>query len=154
MTELRPGIFTAGFAKLATEGDARTRLALEPLAKAVERQAKINASNGRHKYGTPTPARPGEGPAVISGTLKRSVGHNPITKDATGWKTEIGPRVGFTPPYGRNPTEAHRYGYYLETGLRNGTTYPWLKPAAEFAAKVSATVLFTKMYGSGWKRVF
>lgn len=154
MAQLRPGIFTAGFAKLAAEGDARTRLALEPLAQAVERQARINASNGRHKYGTRTPARPGEGPAVISGTLKRSVGHTPIVKDATGWKTEVGPRTGFAPPYGKNPTPSHRYGYYLETGLRNGTAYPWLKPAAEFACKVSAVVLFSKAYGTGWKRVF
>lgn len=154
MAELRPGIFTAGFAKLAVEGDARTRLALEPLAMAVERQAKINASNGRHPYGTRTPARPGEGPAVISGTLKRSVGHTPIEKDATGWKTEVGPRLGFTPPYGRNPTPADKYGYYLETGLRNGATYPWLKPAAEFATKISAVTIFTKLYGNAWTRVF
>lgn len=154
MTELRPGVFTAGFAKLSEEGEIRGRLALEPLALAVERQAKINASNGRHKYGTPTPAHPGEGPAVISGTLKKSVGHTPIEKDATGWKTKVGPRLGYNPPYGKHPTSADRYGYYLETGLRNGATYPWLKPAAEFACKISAVTIFTKLYGKGWGRVF
>lgn len=154
VTELRPGIFTAGFAKLATEGDARTRLALEPLALAVERQARINASNGRHAYGTKTPARPGEGPAVISGTLKRSVGHTPIEKGFDGWSTKVGPRLGFTPPYGRSPTPADRYGYYLETGLRNGATYPWLKPAAEFACKISAVTIYNKLYGAAWGRVF
>lgn len=154
MTELRPGIFTAGFAKLVTEGDARTRLALEPLALAVERQAKINASNGRHQYRTKSPASPGTGPAVISGTLKKSVGHTPIEKSLDGWETKVGPTLGFTPPYGHNPTPADKYGYYLETGLRNGATYPWLKPAAEFACKISAVTIFTKRYGANWGRVF
>ncbi|MDJ0342296.1 hypothetical protein QMK19_03720 [Streptomyces sp. H10-C2] len=147
-------MFTAGFAKLTAEGEIRGRLGLEELARAVEKQAKINASNGRHAYGTRTTARPGEGPAVISGNLKRSVGHSPIMKDAGGWKTKVGPRVGFTPPYGRRPTEAHRYGYALETGLRNGAKYPWLKPAAQFATKFAATVIFNKAYGTRWKRVF
>lgn len=131
----------------------RGRLALEPLALAVERQARINASVGQHEYGTPTPARPGTGPAVISGTLKRSVGHAPVFKDPAGWTVKVGPRKGFTPPYGRNPTESHRYGYFLETGLRNGEKYPWLKPAAEFACKVAATVIFTEKYGANWRRI-
>lgn len=154
VTELRPGVFTAGFAKLAMEGDMRTRLALEPLALAVERQARINASVGRHKYGTKTPARPGTGPAVISGTLKKSVGHTPIEKHLDGWMTKVGPRLGFTPPYGKRPTPADKYGLYLETGLRNGATYPWLKPAAEFACKISAVTIYNKLYGGAWGRVF
>lgn len=154
MTELRPGVFTAGFAKLAVEGDARTRLALEPLALAVERQARINASVGRHRYGTKTPAHPGAGPAVISGTLKKSIGHTPIEKYGFGWITKVGPTLGFTPPYGTRPTPADKYGYYLETGLRNGATYPWLKPAAEFACRISAVTIYNRLYGSAWGRVF
>lgn len=153
MIELRPGVFSAIFAKIQTEGNMRSRLSLEPLASAVEKQAKINASNGRHKYGTPTPARPGLGPAVISGNLRRSVGHTPIAKDANGWMTKVGPRRGFTPPYGKNPTDAARYGYFLETGLRNGAKYPWLKPAAEFTTKTAATVIFTEKYGEAWRIV-
>jgi hypothetical protein len=154
VTELRPGVFTAGFAKLAVEGDARTRLALEPLALAVERQARINASVGRHRYGTKTPAHPGAGPAVISGTLKKSIGHTPIEKYGFGWITKVGPTLGFTPPYGTRPTPADKYGYYLETGLRNGATYPWLKPAAEFACRISAVTIYNRLYGSAWGRVF
>ncbi len=154
MTELRPGVFAAGFARLDAEGLIKGRLGLEELAKAVEKQARINASNGQHAYGTPTPASPGAGPAVISGNLKRSVDHSAIANDGKGWMTKVGPAVGFTPPYGRNPTPADRYGYYLETGLKNGTKYPWLKPAAVFACRISAVTIFTKMYGTGWKRVF
>jgi hypothetical protein len=154
MPELRPGIFAMGFARLDAEGQIRGRLGLEDLAKAVEKQAKINASNGRHKRGTPTPAQPGEGPARISGTLRNSIDHSPIAKDATGWFTRVGPRTGQFPDYsGRTP--ADQYGYYLETGLKNGARYPFLKPAAEFAGRVSAVTVFNKAYGAGgWGRIF
>jgi hypothetical protein len=149
MAEMRPGIFMAGFARLSAEGEIKGRLGLEELAHAVEKQAKINASNGRHAYGTPTPARRGEGPARISGTLVRSVDHSPITKEVGGWYTKVGPRTGETNPNGKTPPDV--YGYYLETKLG----FPWLKPAAEFATKISAFTIFNKKYGAGgWLRVF
>lgn len=150
--ELRPGVFVAGFAKLTAEGEIKGRLGLGELADAVIRQAKTNASNGRHAYGTPTPARPGEGPARITGTLVRSVDHTPIMRDPIGWSTKVGPKVGETNPNSSTPPD--KYGYYLETGLKGGQTYPWLKPAAEFATKVSAVVIFTRKYGTGWARIF
>jgi hypothetical protein len=154
MPELRPGIFSAGFARLDAEGQIRGRLGLEDLAKAVEKQARTNASNGKHAYGTPTPASPGTGPAVISGTLRRSVDHSPIGKEPGGWGTKVGPKTGQYAPYNKR-TPADRYGYYLETGLRNGARYPWLKPAAQFATREAATVIFNKAYGErGWVRVF
>lgn len=154
MTELRPGVFMAGFARLSAEGEIKGRLGLEELAHAVEKQAKINASNGRHAYGTPTPARPGEGPARITGALVASVTHSTITKDPAGWSTKVGPALDAA-PRGRGRTPPHKYGNYLETGLRNGETYPWLKPAAEFATKIAAITIFTRKYGTGgWARVF
>lgn len=152
MVELRPGVFTAGFARLTAEGEIKGRLGLEELAHAVEKQAKTNASNGRHAYGTPTPARPGEGPARITGALVASVGHSPIVKDPTGWSTKVGPRADAEARRGTTPP--HKYGYYLETGLKDGRRYPWLKPAAEFATKISAVTIFTAKYGIGWVRVF
>lgn len=151
MPELRPGEFTAIFAKLSAEGVVRGRLALEPLANAVEKQARINASSGRHDRGTPTLARPGSGPAVISGTLRRSITHSPIVQVGTGWETRVGTGVGQTPPYGRTP--ANKYGLYLETGLKNGAVYPFLGPAFHFAVKIAAPSIYTKAYGAGWTRV-
>ncbi|RCH70434.1 hypothetical protein DT019_02815 [Streptomyces sp. SDr-06] len=153
MPELKPGEFTAIFAKLSEEGRIRGRIALEPLAAAVEKQAKINASSGRHAYGTRTPARPGSGPAIISGTLRRSITHSPIVQVGTGWETKVGTGVGFTPPYGRRPTPANKYGLYLETGLRNGAVYPFLAPAFHFAVKIAAATIYTEAYGAGWTRV-
>ena len=151
MPDLRPGDFTTIFARLNEQGQVRGRIALEPVALAIERQAKINASVGYHKPRTPTPAQPGTGPAVISGTLRRSITHSPFVRNGTGWETKVGTGVGFTPPYGRTP--ANKYGLYLETGLRNGARYPFLVPAYQFVIRTVAPALFTAAYGAGWKRV-
>ncbi|MGW2861957.1 hypothetical protein [Streptomyces sp. NPDC001205] len=151
MPELRPGLFTAAFSRLSAEGVVRGRIALEPLALAIEKQAKINASVGAHSRGTPTPASPGTGPAVISGTLRRSITHSASVQSGTGWETRVGTGAGITPPYGRTP--ASRYGLALETGLRNGAVYPFLGPAFTFAVRFAAPAIYRAAYGEGWKRV-
>lgn len=154
-TELRPGVMAEVFSRLAVEGNTRSRFALEPLALAIEKQAKINASTGSHPYGTPTPAAPGTGPAVISGTLRRAITHTPISFVAGGWETAVGTGVGAYPPYGgasRQP--ANSYGYMLEvTGLRDGSRYPFLLPAFRFAIGVPATLIYNEVYGRTWTRV-
>lgn len=153
-TELRPGVMTAVFSRLAVEGNTRSRVALEPLALLIEKQAKINASSGSHQYGTPTPASPGTGPAIISSTLRRSITHSPITAIAGGWETRVGTGIGSYPPYGGpNRQPANKYGYFLETGLRNGATYPFLLPAFRFAMGVPAKLIYDEIYGRTWTRV-
>jgi hypothetical protein len=139
-------------AGIKAEASVRTRIVLEPLALIIERQAKINASTGAHKYGTPTPARPGTGPAIISGNLRRSITHSPITFVNGGWETKVGTAIGFPAPYG-SKTPANKYGFYLETGLRNGTTYPFLVPAFKFGTGVPADLLYQSVYGAGWKKI-
>ena len=147
--ELRPG-WTSALRRLAEQGVARAETALEVLAVELEDTARQRASNGIHAYGTPTPARPGEGPAEISGTLKESIGHTRPIKDLLGWEMKVGPRVGFTPPYGRRQTSADQYGYFLETGLRNGTTYPWLKPSVDLVRPKSGTILARVLNETPW----
>lgn len=151
MGELRPGVMTAVFAKLSAEGLARTPLALAPLADAIVKQAKTNASNGRHPARTPTPARPGEGPARISGTLVRSITRTNVTRTGAGAEVRVGTAPGSVPPGGR--TSSSKYGSYLEKGLKNGAKYPFLSTAFNFGVKVAAPALFNKAYGSGWKRL-
>lgn len=133
------------------EGQLKTRRVLTQLALAVERQAKINASVGAHKRGTKTPASPGTGPAVISGTLRRSLTHSPVVFTGGGWETKVGTAVGFTPPYGRTPS--NKYGFYLETGLKNGSVYPFLKPAYDFGVRVVAPQLYQAVFRPGWPRI-
>lgn len=151
MGELRPGTFTRIFTEVQREGQLKSRRVLTGLALAVERQAKINASVGAHKRGTPTPARPGTGPAVISGTLRRSISHSPVVFTGGGWETKVGTAVGFTPPRGR--TAANLYGLYLETGLKNGATYPFLKPAFDFGVRVVAPQLYQAVFRPGWPHI-
>lgn len=155
-TELRPGVMTAIFGRLAVEGNTRARLSLGPLALLIEKQAKTNASSGAHTYGTPTPASPGTGPAIISGTLRRAITHSPIQAIAEGgWETYVGMGIGAFPPYGgasRQP--ANKYAYFLEIeGLRNGAKYPFLVPAFTFATGYPATLIYNEIYGSTWTRV-
>jgi hypothetical protein len=151
MGELRPGVFTRIFTEVQREGQMKSRRFVTQLALVVERQAKINASVGAHRRGTPTPASPGAGPAVISGTLRRSITHSPVVFTGGGWETKVGTAVGFTPPYGRTP--ANRYGFYLETGLKNGATYPFLKPAYSFGLRVAAPQLYVVIFRTAWPHV-
>lgn len=151
MAELRPGLFTELFAEINRDAQVKARRLLTQLALAIERQAKVNASSGAHKRGTPTPAQPGSGPAVISGTLRRSLTHSPIIFTGGGWETKVGTATGFTPPYGRTPS--NQYGLYLETGLRNGSTYPFLKPAFDFGVRIVAPQLYQATFRPGWPHV-
>lgn len=148
-TELRPGVFTRIFAEASAEAVRRARRVTEALAQVVETQAKLNASTGGHPYGTPTPASPGAGPARISGTLVRSVTHTPVVFTGGGWTSLIGPAPGFFPPYGTRRADSALYGFYLETG-DHGITYPWLRPAAEWAARGPAVTVPRVIFGGPW----
>lgn len=152
-TELRSGVFTRLFAQLDAETKVRAKTGLTRLALVVEKQAKINVRAGSHRYGTPTPARPGTGPAVISGTLRRSITHTPVTWAAGGWETRVGLGVGFFPPYGTSRTASSKYGLYLETGLVNGAKYPFLLPAFRFAVRVPAQLIWREVFGAGWRQI-
>lgn len=149
--ELAPGVLTALFTRLSAEGEVRGRVALVPVALAVERQAKINASNGQHKYGTPTPARPGNGPARISGTLVRSITHSAVSRTPTGWEVLVGTAVGLYPTYNRK-TPANKYGRYLEIegAGRSRALYPFLGPAFHMVVHVSVYTIFREIYGQSW----
>lgn len=155
--ELRAGIWNEVFAGIDAQAKIKGGRLLTMLAQALEKQAKINASVGSHAYGTPTPASPGTGPAVISGTLRRSITHEPVRMLGPGhWQTRVGTAVGFTPPYGgRSRTPANKYGYYLEHGLRNGATYPFLIPAFRHVTTTGARVIYEAIYGGAtWKKIF
>lgn len=129
--EIRPGTFTRLFTEVGVIAETGTREALGAAAAAVERAAKENlARAGTHQRGTKSPATPGGPPALVSGTLRRSVTHTPVTRVNVGiWETRVGTGAGFYPPYGKNRSTSSRYGAALETGLRNGARYPWLEPA-------------------------
>jgi hypothetical protein len=148
-------MITGLFAKVVAEAEGKTREALTATGLAIEREAKLNVGRGgTHKYGTPTPASPGGPPALISGTLRRSVTHTPAAPGLGGWTMKIGTAVGVYPPYPKkgNRTASSKYGYYLETGLRNGAQYPWLLPAAEKAKAEVRGITFSFFRGP-WPKI-
>lgn len=81
----------------------------------VESAAKLNAT-GRAVEGATNAA--GRGPRVDTGRLRSSITWR-LGTDTVGLYAEIGTNVP--------------YGYWLETGLRNGVTYPFLRPALSAA---------------------
>lgn len=143
--ELAPGLIAALFERLGLEAHAAVAEAMIPLALAVERQAKINASSGEHALRTRTPASPGSGPARISGTLARSITHSEVTPTVGGWQVKVGTAAGLYAYYNRH-TPSSKYGYYLETGLRNGTKYPWLGPAVHMVGEISIYTIFAAAF--------
>lgn len=154
-TELGPGVFERLFTEAGRIAVERCRRPLDIAAGAVEIAAKIEVSHGSHPYGTPTPARPGAGPAVISSTLRKSITHIPPRFGPGGWYAVVFPKPGLHPVYrsvtGRtvkSTTDSARYGYYLEFG-DHGITYPWLGPAVK---KVRPTIpgMFRVAFAEGW----
>lgn len=85
----------------------------------VQNAAKLNAT-GRTVVGANNPG--GRGPRVDTGRLRSSIAWE-IRRDFSKARDTGG--SGLIARVGTNV----EYGYYLETGLRNGATYPFLKPA-------------------------
>lgn len=151
-TELRPGTFSMIFLKMDAQMKIRARKALTELALVIEKQAKVNARNGSHKYGTKTPAMPDQGPAVISGTLRRSITHTPVKRVGIDFECKVGMAPGFFPNYGNKTTSSSKYAYYLENKmLKGGIGYPFLLPAYKFGTGVPARLIYNKAFGSNWK---
>jgi hypothetical protein len=136
----------------AVQVQRRTAAALTVTAAAVARQAQTNASVGRHAYGTPTPASPGTGPAIISGTLVGSIAFSTARPAALGWEARVGARSGMYPAYnGRRMTTASaEYGRYLENDMRYGPPFPWLVPAGRIA-RIAGPVAFRAAFTAPWR---
>lgn len=149
--ELRPGALSGSVVKLRVTGLSRARRAMTAHALFVERRQKdLVAAGGAHRYGTPTPAHPGSGPAVISGDLRRSITHTPVG-EGLAMESRIGPSATPHSTYrhrNRRGANSAQIGRYLETGLRNGATYPFMAPAF-VEAVANAEAIWKQAFG-GW----
>jgi hypothetical protein len=108
MAEVRP---TAALQQFLAGEDGPVFRYLAAAAERVETQAKLNAT-GIPVTGATNPE--GRGPRVRTGRLRSSITWAP-GRNSRGPYVDIGTPV--------------IYGRYLETGLRNGATYPFLRPA-------------------------
>lgn len=149
MPEFTPAALRLVLHRIEQQGRTAARTGLIDLSDAVVKQARTNASSGSHAYGTPTPARPGSGPAVISGTLRSSIDRTAVILDGLGWSAKVGLVPGKVPKYrkGRSSTPSSKYGSYLEKGLKNGAKYPFLEPATHLVP-LQAEVLFKRAFAA------
>lgn len=82
----------AAFERLKIASNGASRRAADRVALAVQVRAKQLLSKQRHAPGTPTPSRPGEPPALISGLLRNSVTHQPPVPEGFGkWEVQVAP---------------------------------------------------------------
>jgi hypothetical protein len=152
--ELTPEALVAVFTHLQGEAEARKKLAVGSIADAIVRAAKEDLTKNTHPHGTKTTATPGGPPALVSGTLRRSVVRTPATLAGLGWEVRVGTAAGFYPPYGgKRRTPSSRYGMYLEKGLRNGSRYPWLVPAYKRVRDTLAPGILITVFSAGWTKV-
>lgn len=146
MPEWRPGELAAALEKVTVKGEANFRAGLLKIASAVEAKAKTELGRTTHAHGTPSPAPKGGPPSLVSGTGRRSVGHeisgllDPVVK--------IGTIGGVTGPYSRTPSS--KYLMYQETLAR--FNHPFLKPSFESVIKVDAVRLWLEAFHS-WPRL-
>lgn len=108
--------FEAAFVKVAAQADAAARANVAAGAAALEKAAKGNFS-GSHRRGGPHIG--GDRPNIVTGTLRRSIRHDPITRLGLGdYATRVGPSV--------------IYARSVELGNKPGMKgYPYFEPAFE-----------------------
>lgn len=155
--ELSPGVLRRLFDRIGDEAVQRSEKTLVAVAELVVNQAKINASTGRHPYGTPTPAWPGSGPAIISQTLVDSIVRTQVRTVGVGEEILVGLAPNRYPVYnGRaRRTASSKYGLALETRVDNRRgLYPFLVPAARFVVSIPAVSLYNRVMGAqGWLKL-
>jgi hypothetical protein len=113
----------AGLRRLLADLDDVTRRTTGDGALLVEREAKLTLRLRSHPFGTPTPSPKGSPPALIFGSLMRSVETRPPQADGRyRWTSQAGPTI----VYGR----IQELGGWAGRGHRTYIPYrPYLLPA-------------------------
>jgi hypothetical protein len=138
MPEWKPGVLAGLLKEIDTAGRAGQRAGMLKIAAAIEALAKAKLSETSHRAGTPSPASKGGPPSLVTGTGRRSIGHQyiPGLDEAI---VKVGTIAGVFPPKprakkgaGRHPassppTASSKYLLYQETLAR--FNHPFLKPA-------------------------
>jgi hypothetical protein len=97
MPEWRPGVLGGLLKEIEAAGRANQRKGLLLIANAIEAKAKAELGKTSHSFGTPSPASKGQAPALVTGTGRRSMGHQymPSTAEIT---VRVGTLAGVFPP--------------------------------------------------------
>jgi hypothetical protein len=141
--EWRPGVLEGLLAEIETVGQANLRAGLLKIAASVEAAAKADLALTTHPYGTPSPAPKGGPPSLVTGTGRRSIGHQ-FVREGIETVVKIGTLANVYPPAqvstvgGRSrqargsggdkgKTPSSKYLLYQET--HSQFDHPFLKPA-------------------------
>lgn len=124
--------FERALKKVAAKADAAARRNVVEGAALVEKLAKANFE-GSHKRGKPHEG--GDKPNVVTGTLRRSIRHDPVTRFRfADYGTKVGPHT--------------IYARSVELGNYAGANrYPYFEPAVE-----EAHGLFASIADRNWRR--
>jgi hypothetical protein len=133
--------FAHALEKLVAEADTAARVATATGGHEIEREAKRQLGLKSHQAGTETPSEPGEPPALVTGTLRRSIHvEGPHPEGFGGWVVRVGPTV--------------IYGRIQELGGDAGRGHaarlparPYMKPAFE-----AVTPRLGEIYRAAWGR--
>lgn len=138
MPEWKPGVLGGLLKGIEGAGIAQQRAGMLKIAAAIEALAKANLAKKTHPYHTKSPAGKGEPPALVSGTGRRSIGHQYMPGETD---VRVGTLAGVYPPAmapmkghkgvrrtGGGKTPSSKYLLYQETLPR--FDHPFLKPAA------------------------
>lgn len=144
MTIIMTGIaeFQRAIEAMVERATAATKQAVTTGGHLLEAEAKRQLGMYSHPSGTPTPSPRGEPPAIVTGTLRRSIRvTSPEPTGTAGWSISVGP----TAIYGR----IQELGG--DTG-RGGATYlpprPYMDPALK---KVLDDGTLASCYTAAWR---
>ena len=129
MPEWRPGILEGLLRDIEATGQAHLREGLYLIAAAIEAQAKAALGKASHPYDTPTPAVRGGPPAMVTGTGRRSIGHQYL-REGVDTEMRVGTHANVYPPrrgHEKKVTASSKYLWYQETLDR--FNHPFLRPA-------------------------
>lgn len=126
----------AAFTKVSAEADVASRTIVAKAAAVAEKEAKANFS-GSHAKGQPHVG--GDKPNVVTGTARRSIGHEPVSRTgAFEWGTRVGPRTKYARRLELGGTDSRgvttRPFPYFEPGVRTARMQFSAIAAAEWGA--------------------
>jgi hypothetical protein len=150
MPEWAPGVLEGLLAKIGTTGEANLRAGLLKIAAAIEAKAKADLALSSHPYGTPSPASKGGPPSLVSGTGRRSIGHQ-ATVQGIEQVVKVGTLAGVYPPRrGKTSTPSSKYLLYQETLSR--FDHPFLVPAYRHVVATEGVGIWLSAFRT-WPRI-
>ena len=145
MPEWSPLLLAKRLAEVQAAGVLNAEAGLGLVASAIEAKAKTALAQTSHPRDTPSPARKGGPPSLVTGTGRRSIGQQHL-HGTDGLEIRVGTHAGVYPPDGKTPSS--KYLWYQEKLAR--FDHPFLQPA--FDAVVRAEAMTKLLSAFRWPR--